>query len=111
MGLYDNFKDKSREKRANEHHQHQSHRAEYLLNDDTPFDVTEAFRNLKAALSVSVPKKNGGVAIGGTDFHHRGHEGCLFTCFAEMPETEQDLVRLLRSGDYVFMMQDKVILG
>ena len=63
MGLFDNFKDKSREKRANEHHQNQSHRAEYLLNDDTPFDVTEAFRNLKAALSVSVPKKNGGVAI------------------------------------------------
>jgi capsular exopolysaccharide synthesis family protein len=42
---------------------HQSRRAEYLLNDNTPFDVTEAFRNLKAALSVSVPKKNGGVAI------------------------------------------------
>lgn len=63
MGLFDNFKDKSREKRANEHHHHQSHRAEYLLNDNTPFDVTEAFRNLKAAISVSVPKKNGGVAI------------------------------------------------
>jgi capsular exopolysaccharide synthesis family protein len=42
---------------------HHSRRAEYLLNDNTPFDVTEAFRNLKAALSVSVPKKNGGVAI------------------------------------------------
>ena len=42
---------------------HHSHRSEYLLNDDTPFDVTEAFRNLKAALSVSVPKKEGGVAI------------------------------------------------
>ena len=42
---------------------HQSKRSEYLLNEDTPFDVTEAFRNLKAALSVSVPKKDGGVAI------------------------------------------------
>ena len=63
MGLFSNFKDKSREKRANQQTQHQSHRAEYLLSDDTPFDVTEAFRNLKAALSVSVPKKDGGVAI------------------------------------------------
>ncbi len=40
-----------------------SHRNEYLLNDKTPFDVTEAFRNLKATLSVSVPKKEGGRTI------------------------------------------------
>lgn len=45
------------------HKSHQSHRTEYLLNDDTPFDVTEAFRNIKAALSVSVPRKGAGVAI------------------------------------------------
>lgn len=42
---------------------HRSHRTEYLLNDTTPFDVTEAFRNIKAALSVSVPRKDAGVAI------------------------------------------------
>lgn len=42
---------------------HVSRRAEYLLNDKTPFDVTEGFRNLKAALSVSVPKKSHGVSI------------------------------------------------
>ena len=55
----------SGDKRAHKaaHHKHHSHRSEYLLNEDTPFDVTEAFRNLKAALSVSVPKKDGGVAI------------------------------------------------
>ena len=52
--------DKRAHKSAGKHH---SHRSEYLLNEDTPFDVTEAFRNLKAALSVSVPKKDGGVAI------------------------------------------------
>lgn len=40
-----------------------SHRTEYLLNADTPFDVTEAFRNLKSSLSVSVPKKDGGTII------------------------------------------------
>ncbi len=42
---------------------HVSRRAEYLLNDKTPFDVTEGFRNLKAALSVSVPKQSHGVSI------------------------------------------------
>lgn len=42
---------------------HHSSRTEYLLNNETPFDVTEAFRNLKASLSVSVPKKDGGVVI------------------------------------------------
>ena len=45
------------------HKTHRSNRAEYLLSENTPFDVTEAFRNLKAAISVSVPKKDGGVAI------------------------------------------------
>lgn len=40
-----------------------THRTEYLLNNDTPFDVTEAFRNLKSSLSVSVPKKEGGTVI------------------------------------------------
>ena len=48
--------------KSSQKHRH-SHRAEYLLNDNTPFDITEAFRNLKAALSVSVPKKEGGTVI------------------------------------------------
>ena len=53
------------DKRARKNSQkvHHSTRSEYLLTDNTPFDVTEAFRNLKAALSVSVPKKDGGIAI------------------------------------------------
>ena len=42
---------------------HLSTRAEYLLDENTPFNVTEGFRNLKAAISVSVPKKEGGVVI------------------------------------------------
>ncbi len=54
---------KSSRRRKDSKKKHRSTRAEYLLNEDTPFDVTEAFRNLKAALSVSVPKKEGGVAI------------------------------------------------
>ncbi len=37
--------------------QKSSHRMNYLLNEKTPFDVMEAFRSIKANLSVSVPKK------------------------------------------------------
>ena len=56
------YASKSR-RRKNTAKKHRSTRAEYLLSEETPFDVTEAFRNLKAALSVSVPKKEGGVVI------------------------------------------------
>ena len=52
-----------RAKKAASKNKTHSARAEFLLNDDAPFAVTEAFRNLKAALSVSVPKRDGGIAI------------------------------------------------
>ena len=66
MKLFDKISSRlhlNRLSKASASSKHHSHRTEYLLNDKTPFDVTEAFRNLKAALSVSVPKKDGGVAI------------------------------------------------
>ncbi|MBQ9728116.1 MAG: CpsD/CapB family tyrosine-protein kinase [Clostridia bacterium] len=52
-----------RAKKAEQRSNKRSRRIEYLLNEETPFEVTEAFRNLKATLSVSVPKKEGGVVI------------------------------------------------
>lgn len=67
--------------------------------------------NSRIAVAARLHATHGGVITGGTDLHHRGHEGSLFTCFAEMPEDEKSLVRLLRSGDYVFMTADKIILG
>ena len=70
MGFFSNLTGKlskhngdKRAQKASANKPHQSTRSEYLLKDNTAFDVTEAFRNLKAALSVSVPKKDGGVAI------------------------------------------------
>ena len=67
--------------------------------------------NSRVAVAAQLHTTHGGVITGGTDLHHRGHEGSLFTCFAEMPQDEKDLIRLLRSGDYVFMTADKIILG
>ena len=66
--------------------------------------------NSRVGVAAQLHAQHGGVVTGGTDLHHRGHEGGLFTCFAEMPQDEQHLVRLLRSGDYVMMAADKVIL-
>ena len=58
QGFFETLKAKRRSKMAKK-----STRKEYLLNEKTPFDVTEAFRNLKATISVSMPEKKGGVAI------------------------------------------------
>ena len=66
MSIFRKISDRLHAKRvekASQKRPHTSTRTEYLLNDETPFDVTEAFRNLKASLSVSVPKKEGGTVI------------------------------------------------
>ncbi len=68
MGVFANWKKKletgSSNKRIKKAEaQKSSARKEYLLNEESPFAVAEAFRNLKAAISVSVPKKEHGVAI------------------------------------------------
>ena len=45
---------KDRAKKSN------SHRNEYLLTQNVSFNVAEAFRNLKASISLSIPKKQAG---------------------------------------------------
>lgn len=66
--------------------------------------------NSRVAFAARLHQRNGGIITGGTDFHHRGHEGSLLTCFAELPQDGKSLVRLLRSGDYLFLVGDEIIL-
>lgn len=40
-----------------------SKKHEYLISEETPFNVAEAFRNLKASLTVSIPKKQDGTGV------------------------------------------------
>ena len=63
--LFNLMGDRRRKKMKNNSHGGSSHRrGEDVLGKKTPFELTEAFRNLKATVSVSVPKKEeGGVAI------------------------------------------------
>ena len=66
MGIFQGISNRMHMKRmekATQKSEHHSHRTEYLLSNKSPFDVTEAFRNLKASISVSVPKKDGGVVL------------------------------------------------
>lgn len=64
MGWFSNLKISFQDWRAKHNSQkNRSHRTEYLLNKNTPFTVTEAFRSLKASLSVSLPKRDGGVTL------------------------------------------------
>ncbi len=64
LSLISNHRSKNRFKKVEQQNNKQnSTRTEYLLNEKTPFNVTEAFRNLKASISVSVPKKAEGVVI------------------------------------------------
>ena len=64
LSLISNLRSNNRFRKVEQRNQkNASTRTEYLLNEKTPFNITEAFRNLKAAISVSVPKKSEGVVI------------------------------------------------
>ncbi len=56
MSLFKKRDDKIRERAKT----NASHRVEYLLSDNVAFNVMEAFRNFKASLTVSIPKKQTG---------------------------------------------------
>ena len=56
MKLFESMRAKQREKEAKK----LKHRKEYLINKSTPFNILEAFRNLKASLSVSIPNREFG---------------------------------------------------
>ena len=60
MGFFENLKNR---RRMNDAKRNRTPRKAYLLSKNTPFEITEAFRNLKASLSVSIPEKQGGSVI------------------------------------------------
>lgn len=54
------FENRKKAKLKNKAKLQYSRRTEYLLSEKTPFDIMEAFRNFKASLTVSMPKKQNG---------------------------------------------------
>ena len=82
--MKDNFLTRLQNKRAKQNKKVAKRKA-YLLNENTPFDVTEAFRNLKASISVSVPKhKKGGVSILATSSYPEDGKTTVVTNLAMM---------------------------
>lgn len=56
--FFANLRRKKQQKQYAEAHR-DTIRSTYLLDKTTPFAVREAFRNLKASISVAIPKKEG----------------------------------------------------
>ena len=82
MALFDKMRQNRRDK---QNKQNRSQRKEYLLNSKTPFAITEAFRNLKASLSVSVAKpKDGGVSVTVTSSYPEDGKTLITTNLAMM---------------------------
>ena len=54
---------RNKQKRRYEERTNASLRGTYLIDENTPFNVVEAFRNLKASISVAIHKKEDGSAI------------------------------------------------
>lgn len=69
MSMFENFFKNMRRKRnrrlLEKAHRNRASRIEYMITDDVTFEVAEAFRNFKAALTVSMPRKQSdkGVAV------------------------------------------------
>ncbi len=85
------------------------------LADPADLDGIEVFNmhpghNSAVAFAARHQAKVGGIVTGGTDFHHPDHEGGLFTCFKELPRSSYELARMLKSGEYVFMVGNSLIL-
>ena len=54
--------------------------------------------------------KMGYLTICGTDYHHETHEGMCAILAKELPDDENGLCRLLKSGDYLFEINGNVII-
>ncbi len=83
--------------------------------DPADLDGVEIFNmhpghNSRVAMAAKHPLAAEGIVTGGTDFHHRGHEGRLFAAFKELPEDSFALARALKSRDYILVMENAVIL-
>lgn len=66
--------------------------------------------NSRIALAERYAKEHGKIATAGTDYHHIGHDNLCTTRAAHLPENEQELVSLLKSGDFVFQVGDRFII-
>lgn len=78
-------------------------------------DGYEAFNmhpnhNSRIAVAVSFASEKGKVATMGTDFHHPNHDNLCATRTAILPENSRELAELLKSGNFILELGDKIII-
>ena len=83
--------------------------------DPADMDGIEVFNmhpnhNSRVGFAARHAREHGGIITGGTDFHHRGHEGCIFCRTATLPQTSEELAKILISGDYLFEIGGTLVL-
>lgn len=66
--------------------------------------------NSRVALAAKYATENGKIATAGTDYHHIGHDNLCATRAPYLPENSHDLVKLLKSGDFVFQIGDHLMI-
>ena len=85
------------------------------LADPQYLDGIEAFNmypraNSRVSLARAYAQEKGMRIIGGSDCHVQGHEGCCLLRTKQRIESSEELVSVLKSGDYVFEVFGSILL-
>lgn len=83
--------------------------------DTKLLDGIEAFNmhpnhNSRVAIATKFANENGKIKIMGTDFHHPNHDNLCATRAKTLPENTAELVKLLKSEDFIFEIGDKILI-
>lgn len=83
--------------------------------DTNLLDGIEAFNmhpnhNSRVAVATRFANENGKVKLMGTDFHHPNHDNLCATRMKALPENTAELVKVLKSGDFIFEIGDKIMI-
>lgn len=78
-------------------------------------DGYEAFNmhpnhNSRVAVSVRFANEQGKIMTMGTDFHHPNHDNLCATRAMYLPENEKELVKLLKSDNFIFEIGNRIVL-
>lgn len=78
-------------------------------------DGVEAFNmhpnhNSRVAVAMRYANEHGKIATAGTDYHHIGHDNLCATRAAVLPENEAELVKLLKSGEFIYEISGKIVI-
>lgn len=84
-------------------------------NNPELLDGVEAFNmhpnhNSRVAVAVRFAEEQGKVMTMGTDFHHPNHDNLCATRTPYLPENEKELVKLLKSDDFIFEVGNRIVL-